>query len=92
MNSLSQLALSEASDVDVGDRIYRTRTLRGLSQNELTRRLGCAHGAVSGWERGKAKPTYDKLLGIAKILRVRPDFFFGFENRISAALVRGGAS
>jgi len=45
--------------------IRRTRTARGLNQEELAEKLGVGQGSVSKWESGKERPGVANLRAIA---------------------------
>jgi len=59
--------------------IYRLRTTRGLSQEELARQLEVSRQSVSKWETGGSVPDLDKLVRMADLFGVTLD-----------ALVRSG--
>ena len=54
----------------VGARIRGHRTIRGLSQGDLARRMGGDVYTVSRWERGQSFPTYKHICALAKALDV----------------------
>lgn len=41
--------------------IRRARKRAGLTQAQLAERLGCSQSEVGRWERGAARPTYERL-------------------------------
>lgn len=45
----------------------------GMTQTALAEALGVTPGAISQWESGLTRPTLDKLLRIAQILRCSVD-------------------
>jgi transcriptional regulator with XRE-family HTH domain len=53
----------------IGKNIARWRRMRGLSQRELGRRIGCDHSAVSLWESGKRLPSLGHLFALGRALR-----------------------
>ncbi len=56
------------NDYRFGDRLFRLRRERGLSQNALGELLGVTGKAVSKWETGRAKPAVDTLRRLAELL------------------------
>jgi transcriptional regulator with XRE-family HTH domain len=60
----------------VGRCIMLRRTLCGLSTQQLATRLGIGSWDVEAYEQGTKRISARLLLEIAKILRVRPVFFF----------------
>ena len=65
-------------------RMFEARSARGLSQEELARRIGCSLGAVGGWERGTRNPSAESLVLLASALR-KPEAFFHASNGEVAA-------
>lgn len=57
----------------LGNRIYRLRTERNLSQGALAERLGVSRQAVSKWENDGAAPELEKLLAAAELFGVTLD-------------------
>ena len=45
--------------------LSKLRTQAGISQADLAKRLGVGQQTVSRWERGKSRPRYDEMGGIA---------------------------
>lgn len=59
----------------VGEKIKKLRTLKGLTQTELAKRLYVTSGAVSQWEKGLTTPDMDRLIALAKVFGVPLDTF-----------------
>lgn len=57
-------------DYDFGERLYRLRKEKGLTQVELGEKLGVSSKAVSKWENGVAYPRTATLKKLATILEV----------------------
>ena len=49
-------------------RLEEIRKKKGLSQEDLARKLDVKQNTVSQWEKGKRNPSLPMLLNIAKIL------------------------
>lgn len=57
----------------LGERIYRYRTERGLSQLEVAEKLDVSRQSVSKWETDGAVPDLDKLVKLSKLFGVTMD-------------------
>jgi ribosome-binding protein aMBF1 (putative translation factor) len=68
--------LSNTSNMCVGRRLRVRRTLRGISEEELCRKLGINRNDLNAYEEGIKRVNANMLLRIAKLLDVRPDYFF----------------
>lgn len=58
---------------DFADRLIEMRRTRGLSQEELAKRLGLSRQAVSKWERAESAPDIGNLVALADIYDVSLD-------------------
>jgi ribosome-binding protein aMBF1 (putative translation factor) len=67
---------SDQSDICVGGRLRIKRTSRGISRQELSERLGIDRADLNAYEAGTERICANLLLRIAKVLDVRPDYFF----------------
>jgi len=59
--------------------VYRKKA--GMRQLDLAQKLGITEQMISKWETGRAKPSVDQAVDIARILKVDankvfPDMFF----------------
>ena len=59
------------------ERLRAARTQRGLSQGGLAKRAGLQPSAVSHFETGLRKPSYENLRRVADALDVTTDFLLG---------------
>ncbi|MFW5872484.1 MAG: helix-turn-helix domain-containing protein [bacterium] len=59
------------------ERLTEIRKKRGLSQEEVAKRLGTHGPAIGRYERGVAKPTIEVASKLAKILGVSLDYLVG---------------
>lgn len=59
------------------DRLRQARELRGISQGELARRAGLQPAAISHFETGTRRPSFDNLRTLAEALSVTADFLLG---------------
>lgn len=69
---------------DIGIRIKKLRTLAGLSQEELGRRVGVQRAAINKYEKGSVTniPTHT-IEKIASVLDVSPTYIVGWNTSIS---------
>lgn len=58
-------------------RLALAREYRGLTQGELARRSGLQPSAISHFETGTRKPSFDNLLLLANTLDVTTDYLLG---------------
>jgi transcriptional regulator with XRE-family HTH domain len=58
--------------------VIKHRAELGITQQELARRIGTSHSAISRLESGQHKATVETLQRVAEGLGVR--FVFGFER------------
>lgn len=61
------------TDYKFGNRIYKIRTEKGLTQSDIAMSLGISDKAVSKWENGTAKPTIKNLRKLSDILDITLD-------------------
>lgn len=58
-------------------RLRAARDLRGLNQEQLAQRSGLQGSAISHFETGGRKPSFDNLKRLADALGVTTDFLLG---------------
>jgi len=56
-----------------GSRLREFREMRGLTQEELGRAVNTDWTQISRYERGINAPTADRLVALARVLRVTPN-------------------
>lgn len=54
--------------IKIGTRIRRIRLDRGLTQKEVSQRLGIPYSTYSNYENNNREPSYETIVNIAKIL------------------------
>lgn len=64
-------------------RLQKIRKLRELSQDELSNKAGMPSTAISHFESGKRKPSFDNLRKLADALEVSIDYLMGRTNNLS---------
>ena len=62
------------------ERLKTLRYEKGLSQKELAKLSGVHEDTIANWEKGKNKPTMQKLTRIAVCLGVTTDYLEGYTN------------
>ena len=65
-------------------RLRRARELRGLGQADVAARSGIQPSAISHFETGNRKPSFDNLRRLAQALDVTTDFLIGRVDEIGA--------
>ncbi len=65
-------------------RLKAARELRELSQGELAARTGLQPSAVSHFETGGRKPSFDNLRRLADALEVTTDYLLGRVEEVGA--------
>lgn len=65
----------------LGPNVRRLRLARGMSQEELGRKVGASKQSISNWENGNIMPSIDLLLRLADCFGVSADLLLGRESR-----------
>ena len=60
----------------IGSRVRIKRTSRGMTEQELSKLLGIDRNNLAACEAGEERINANLLFRIAKLLDVRPDYFF----------------
>ena len=59
------------------------REIRGYSQLELAKKIGTTPALISDYERYRRRPSYERLLELARFLRVDPAILlYAFVNKV----------
>ena len=66
--------------MELGERLYRLRKERNLSQGEVADALGVSRQSVSKWENSTSVPELDKLTELAHIFHIRLDELLGLPS------------
>jgi transcriptional regulator with XRE-family HTH domain len=64
-----------------GARLRRLRRSRRLSQAELASALNVSAPAISGWEKGRARPRHGRVAALGKMLGVSTAELLGSDDR-----------
>lgn len=70
---------------DFKDILVYLRKRSGLSQLELAETLGLSKSAVSMYERGERRPSYEMLEALADYFNVEIDFLTGRDSSAASA-------
>lgn len=71
-------AITRVSPIDmfIGSRVRIRRTSRGMTQQDLSELLDVDYDTLAAYEAGVARINAKLLFQIAKLLDVRPNYFF----------------
>ena len=64
-----------------GERIRAAREIKRLSTAQLAERIPCSERSVQGWEAGSARPKYEQIVGLARVLEVSADYLLGLPTQ-----------
>lgn len=59
--------------MNLGEKIYKLRTDRNLSQGDLAEKLEVSRQSVSKWENGAATPDLDKIIKLSEVFGITID-------------------
>ncbi len=71
--------------MNFGEKLYKLRKEKGLSQEVLAEQIGTTRQAVSKWENNQGYPETEKLLQLSNIFEVSTDYLLKDENSTNAA-------
>lgn len=60
-----------------GDRIAKLREEAGLTQEELSQKVGISRAALSHYEKNRREPDYDTLNSLSRFFKVSIDYLIG---------------
>lgn len=72
--------------MNLGETIYKYRTLKNLSQGELAEMLGVSRQSVSKWENNSATPDLDKIVKLCEIYGITIDELVKGEESDTASI------
>lgn len=72
-------------------RLRTVRLVRDLNQSELAKKAGLQAAAVSHFETGTRKPSFDNLKRLADALQITTDYLLGRSNSMDAANLEGAS-
>ena len=63
-----------------GERLKALRQARGLTQEELAKRIGVTKQTISNWENGNITPALDVLITLVEFFRTTPNDMLGYQE------------
>ena len=75
--------------MNLGEKIYKLRKEKGLSQEALAEFVGTTRQAISKWENNQGYPETEKLLLLSNVFEVSIDFLLKDEKRKDSADEKG---
>ena len=75
--------------MNLGEKIFKLRKEKGLSQEALAEQIGTTRQAISKWENNQGFPETEKLLHLSNIFEVSTDFLLKDEKTIKGADEKG---
>lgn len=76
-------------DMNLGEKIFKLRKEKGLTQESLAEQLGTTRQAISKWENNQGFPEVEKLLQLSNIFEVSLDFLLKGEETALSSSERG---
>lgn len=67
-------------NTEVGRRLKEIRMSSGLTQREVSERLGIVLQQYQTYESGRYQMNYDKIVRVCKILNVSADYLLGIDE------------
>ena len=71
--------------MNLGEKIYKLRKEKGLSQEALAELVGTTRQAISKWENNQGYPETEKLLMLSNVFEVSIDFLLKDEKTETGA-------
>jgi len=69
----------------IGERLYKLRKDKNISQEELANELNVSRQTISKWETGESSPDFDKIIPLCNYFNITSDeLLSGKENIIEA--------
>ena len=68
---------------ELGARIASIRTLRGLRQTDLAKRVGVSSQTICNWETGARVPRADLLGMLCDVLDCSSDYLLGLDDHVT---------
>ena len=75
--------------MNLGEKLFKLRKEKGLSQEALAEKIGTTRQAVSKWENNQGFPETEKLLQLSNIFEVSVDFLLKEEKVTKSAEEKG---
>lgn len=75
--------------MNLGEKIFKLRKEKGLSQEALAEKIGTTRQAISKWENNQGFPETEKLLQLSNVFEVSVDFLLKDEKSVKDTGERG---
>ena len=62
---------------DLGDRLRESRKRRGWTQREASERVEISKESIEGYENGRERPPFERIVKMAKVYGVSLDYLAG---------------
>ncbi len=62
------------------DRLKELRTIKNISQMQLSVKTGISQSAIAKWELGKTEPTASAIITLSKFFNETTDYLLGLED------------
>lgn len=63
-----------------GERLKTLRQAKGLTQEELAKRIGVTKQTISNWENGNITPALDVLITLVEFFHTTPNGMLGYQD------------
>lgn len=64
----------------LGDKLRALRLEKGLTQQQLSEKVGLAKGSISAYEKSAKYPSIDVLIKLCEIFHVSADYLLGLSD------------
>lgn len=68
--------------MSLGEKIFKLRKEKGISQEALAEQIGTTRQAISKWENNQGFPETEKLLQLSNIFEVSTDYLLKDEKTV----------
>jgi len=68
------------------ENIFYLLKANNVSQYQLAKTIGVSAGNVTDWKSGKAKPSSEAIINIARFFNVSTDYLLGLDDSTSSAI------
>lgn len=75
--------------MSLGEKIFKLRKEKGISQEALAEQIGTTRQAISKWENNQGYPETEKLLQLSNIFEVSTDYLLKDEKTVKDSDERG---
>lgn len=76
--------------MNFGEKIFKLRKEKGLSQEALAEQIGTTRQAISKWENNQGFPETEKLLQLSNIFEVSIDFLLKDDKSVNSTIEERG--